>query len=458
MKLKLFIVAASMMLTVLPSYAQNSLVGYVATRADYNSIIRSWDDRLILYSEDASGQGYFSLISSMVSGSPVVMATVPQHVHIHDFRVFEGVVYFGGDTIAQARLDTLAIVGHFGIDDVFVHGGVIKYSRLMNFVAYSDVPSYRQLSIKRIEAYRYGSDVHVFAVGNIAITDPVSQGRTTWETGVFDIVEGRGTYKFTLGPGNNSEGVFFDIANTDNYLVTAAHKGPRTDMGVFGYMLLRPFRKDADPLNSASGANLVNADGYTVVVDNMLAVGSGGDSFMLAYAALDANTYQTEIANMYVDATGTVMYQCHANSSQAVSSTHDHDLFDVAFEPLSRTFAMITDCNQLGHRVSNLFNSMSGCASSGLEMRHPTIKMNSICEMPLMKCAISGSFPLGLGVVVQDVASTTTCMDMSSIAMTVGTKRVPTGISPCHVNEYLLIKRAYRPIVSNTVFKTTCEK
>ena len=456
MKTKIILVAILFLMTGMAGFGQSGLVGIVRTQANQSSIVRSWNNNLILYSEDAAGQGYFSLVEHLTSGTPVLMASVPQNVHVHDFRVIDDSVYFGGDTIRISRSDTMALVGRFGIVDLFHLGGSMSYSKL-----YSDVshPSYLHLSIRRIEVYRFQGKVHMVAVGNIAVRNDDQQATPFLETGLFDIVMDNHSFKFTLGPQtNSSEGVFFDLAQTQKYIVSVAHKGIRTDMDVAGYMFLRPFYKDADPLNSIYGTHLTTTDGATRAADNILAVGTSLDTFMLALTSETNSSYQKELDKMYVNSSGYVTYSCHTDVVQPIPGTHDHNLFDVAFDGPSGTLAVANNCNMSQTAVADVYTPISICGPSGKELSHNSIFPNSISEMPSSRLAISGMASQGLGLSVHPILGGGSCMRTTTIPTSTGRKRGMTNREPCHIIPGSVEKASWIPDITITTFQTICEK
>ena len=237
-------------------------------------------------------------MTGITNGSTVLTASAPSGVYVKDFKILNDWVYFVGEGEAANTKAHVAIVGAFQIYNVFYSSGIIQYTTLHPTFS-SDHSPYSALSLLRTEVYSYDGIVHIIAIGKQ--TEDLNGILTT---AVFDITYPFLSYRTVPSIFGDKEGIFFDLALTDNYVVTVAHKGYSYDLFGNGYIMMRPFHRDNNPLASTTGINRYTSDGYIIPNGIMEATGLSGDMFALSYCEPGTTATAQGIGILQVNTSG----------------------------------------------------------------------------------------------------------------------------------------------------------
>ena len=149
---------------------------------------------------------------------------------------------------------------------------------------------YISKALSRTEVYLYNGSVHIVAIGSQRVGG-------VYTTAVFDIpYPYTSFYKAVSSDVGFDEGVFYDLALTDNYIVSVAHKGTPYDPFSTGYLMFRAFLRVSDPLSSIPGEILHDKDSSNKYPNGiMAAVGLVGDSSAISYCEPGPTSTEQEI-------------------------------------------------------------------------------------------------------------------------------------------------------------------
>lgn len=289
--------------------AQSSIVGSFPAAAVENSLIRFGDNLIVVYSESAD-QGYFHLLHNLNNGSPVRSFDLPLGLSVKDFKILDGRVYFVGKLLcddAGSKAGYFATFGFFDINDVFYSGGIVSYSKIDIYNIIDDNTTLDFTSLNKMEVYDYAGISHIIAVGELEDTrgTPLSGNLTTC---LMDIQIDPSNYMFfnidfiSSGTGFGL-GVFFDVALTDNFVVSIAHKGVPYDFSVGGNMMAMSFARNGSPLSGSLGEYVDNRN----INGSMVAVGMRDDQFAVTYSTnkpMGSYNQQQEIALFKINSIG----------------------------------------------------------------------------------------------------------------------------------------------------------
>ena len=383
---------------------QASVYGEINTTANTNSIIRAWGNQFIIYAEGVGGRGYFHLLTGIANGSTVLTADVPVDMHVKDFKVLNDWVYFVGekedpDGVKNA---TKAVAGAFPIHNLFYSGGNIIYTELH---PYSDFSGriFKPISLSRTEVYSFDGIVHIIAVGNQTENDILLT------SAVFDIPYpfNSYSYKAVSSGGGYGEGIFFDLALTDNYVVSVAHKGSSYDMISTGYIMMRPFKRNGDPLSSSTGVNLYTTDGYIRPNGIMAATGLAGDKFAISYCEPGTTATAQETGILQVNTGGTISPVLFKRTGNNLSNSNYYNFKDMVFNIPSGLLCDLGNGNTSGNYLVGVYST---AGTSDSRFYHPDIDINSICTLTTDHCAACGKTQTSsLGIILQKLPISSTC-------------------------------------------------
>ena len=326
-------------------HGQISVYGEIPTTAHSNSIIRAWGNQFVIYAEDNYGQGVFHLLTGTTGGSQVFTANLPSLLYVYDFKILGDNVYFVGVR------DTSTIVGVFNITSLFYYNGGYDLCELQ---AYSKYPNlYSPKALLRTEVYFYDGIVHIVAVGSQSVNG-------VYTTAVFDIpYPYTGVYKAVSSDVGYSEGVFYDLALTDNYIVSVAHKGTPYDPLSTGYLMFRTFQRDSDPLSSISGEILHNTDSSNKYPNGiMAAVGLVGDSFAISYCEPGPTATEQEIGILEIIPGNSIISLLFKRTNNYLNNSSYYSFKDLFYNVLSNQLCDIGNGNafwQLLHGYISYF-------------------------------------------------------------------------------------------------------
>ena len=388
------------------SYAQSSMTGAINTMAVSNSIIRSDGDSLVVYSE-FEGQGYFHLLSSLANGSVVKVANVPDDVKVNDFKILDGNVYFVGVT-GRAN----AVAGYFNLSDLFYNGGSILYKQIIQSGALVF------LSLDRMEVYLCNDVAHIIAVGNLY--DPSGSNLTGYITTFLmdiqcDLINTtQGSYEFISSGLGFGWGVFFDIAMTDNYFVSVAHKGVPYDLSVAGYIMLCSFPKNDHPLQ-----NMLQY--YTLdnnINGSMAATGTVGDRFAVTYSTQDLynlSDIHQEVALFSLTTTGTFQLLSNCQAS-ALTGMPYRSYYDMDYNNYTGLLCEFSNSNTTGNKKIGITSGMGSIE----KVQFNDFKINSVCSANQDSIVACGDATLGTGLYVGKIAVPTVksqCINKSPMTL-----------------------------------------
>jgi len=293
--------------------AQSSVVGSFPAAAVENSLVRYENNHIVVYSERGD-QGYFHLLQNITNGAPVRSIDLPQGLSVKDFKILDGQVYFVGEKLDDgAKVDYKAAFGFFDIHDVFYSGGIVSFSEMSSYAGSGYTLDFT--SLNKMEAYVYAGVSHIVAVGelNDPRGDALTGNLTTYLMDIRIIPGDTVFYNNFISSGTGfGLGVFFDVALTDNYVVSMAHKGVPYDLSVGGYMMAMSFERNASPLLSV----LAGYKDYNNINGSMMAVGMRGDNFAVTYSTnmpMGSYNQQQEIALFQIGSSGSIT---HTNTYQ----------------------------------------------------------------------------------------------------------------------------------------------
>ena len=378
-------------------FGQASVFGEINTTANTNSIIRAWGNQFIIYAEDNNGSGFFHLLTGTTNGSTVLTADIPPDMIVNDFKVLDDRVFFVGngpdeDNGSKARE---AIAGSFSIHELFYSGGAISCTRLRNL-------QYPTVSLSRAEVYSFDGVVHIIAVGDL-------KENNNPFTAVFDILYpfSLNTYKFVSSGNSYGGGVFFDLALTNNYVVSVARKWPLYDLTGSGYIMMRPFRRNGDPLSSTSGANLYTTDGYIYPNGIMAATGLEGDFFAISYCEPGITATAQGIGILQVNSSGSILPVLFKHTGNNLSNSNYYTFKDMVYNVPTELLCDIGNGNTSGN---NLVGVYSTTGTSDSRFYHPNIDINSICTLTSDYFAACGeTLTSTLGIILQNLPINSTC-------------------------------------------------
>lgn len=244
----------------LPAMGQVQVADVVTT----NSITRTWRDKgQIIYTENTTNDTFshpqFIYVSPEPSSIKVAnFLTVPENARITDFEILEATVYFCGYIrsvgfprglflIFPSWSDPIysGFIGYFCIPKMFFEGDS-AHTLSFNPQDYSPYSGTRLgqesfcLDIPlNIEVIKVHDGIHIACVGKYRHETLGQSYAGSNNHFVADIVhsfaDGRWSYYVSLDQGMEQ---FTDIAVTDNYVVTVAHKASNRCM--FMHVLYRP--------------------------------------------------------------------------------------------------------------------------------------------------------------------------------------------------------------------------
>ena len=429
---------------------QTSIFGEINTLANQNSIIRDWGNQIIIYAEDNSTQGYFHLMTGITNGSTVLTASAPSGVYVKDFKILNDWVYFVGEGKAANTKAHVAIVGAFQIYNVFYSSGVIQYTTLQPTFS-SDHSPYSALSLLRTEVYSYDGIVHIMAIGKQ--TEDLNGILTT---AVFDITYPFLSYRTVPSILGDKEGIFFDLALTDNYVVTVAHKGYSYDLFGNGYIMMRPFHRDNNPLASTTGINRYTSDGYIIPNGIMEATGLSGDMFALSYCEPGTTATAQGIGILQVNTSGVILPVLFKHTGNILSNSTYYTFKDMVYNAHSGLLCDLSNANSSGDYLVDVFSS-TGIGDSRLS--HPNIKFNSLCTFSTIYCAACGnSAASSLGILLQQLPFGGSCATTNNVSMSITYPLLNSDASITVIDGNMSKPKYHYPNIETNQFIVNCSK
>ena len=391
------------------------------------------------------------MLTGIANGSTVLTADVPVDMHIKDFKVLNDWVYFVGEKVDPdgVKNATKAVAGAFPIHNLFYSGGNIIYNKLHPY-SESSGRIFKPISLSRTEVYSFDGIVHIIAVGNQTENDILTSA-------VFDIPYPFNSYSYkAVSSGSGyGEGIFLDLALTDNYVVTVAHKGSSYDLFGIGFIMMRPFERNGDPLSSTTGTNRFDTDGYIEPNGIMAATGLAGDKFSISYCEPGTTATAQETGILQVNTGGTISPVLFKRTGNNLSNSNYYIFKDMVYNIPSGLLCDLGNGNTSGNYLVGVYST---AGTSNSRFYHPDIDINSICTLSTDHCAACGKTQTStLGIILQKLPISSTCAAVrgETMSQTYPSVRNATGIN---VKDGATETRVHFPTITTNYFIVNCSK
>lgn len=187
-------------------------------KAEKFAIVRQFDEsRSIYYIEETNQNKHFFVLQDYTNPGSVIMAEFPSYMNVHDFEIYDEVVYFCGQFPNSGN--PWGMVGFIHIHDLFFNNAPYTFG-IINTLSYGTIYNGTQLtSADRMDIYNDGGLIHFAVVGTL--NDPVVSHHPIYNT-VCDIwFDGSQWLTRALGQKEYFYS-FTDITCTDNHVAVAA--------------------------------------------------------------------------------------------------------------------------------------------------------------------------------------------------------------------------------------------
>ena len=381
--------------------AQNSIYGEINSPYCANTIIRDWGNQFIIYGENHLSDGFFHLLTDTAHASTVLAIDLPTGLHVKDFKILDGQVFFIGE------FNRKAACGNFNISGVFYGGNIISYYTLDHYNGPTGLGGdvvYRPTSLNRMEVYMAGQEPHIVAIGDqVAGSSPTSA--VFHIPGLFP-----NHYNCLSSSSVLGEGIFFDLALTDNFIVSVAHKGTQTNLLYSGYIMMRAFKRTSDPLNSITGQVRNDSDGYIITNGTMSASGISGDNFAISYCHPSTTNAEHEFGILTVNPSGVISPVSFKRTNISLSNASYYSFSDMAYNN-SKNY-LIDVGNIYSNNTLNIYSSTS---SNYQHLYNPNFEISSACSRSDDYCAACGNNNNGtIGFLLQVLPVSNSCATISN--------------------------------------------
>ena len=398
--------------------------------------------------------GFFHLLHSMTNGATVPFIDLPDSVRVKDFKILDDHIFFVGTTTSNK-----ALFGIFDISGVFYSGFNIKLGTLSSFsyictgIPYQAFP----LELSKMEVYMHNNDYHIIAIGEAdevpSNTSKKEPSKNMRNKGIYDIVYSPFSSSVSYNVLPSYDGcIITDVIQTDNYIVSLAHKGNINDLSAPGYIMMHPFDKSATPLQNPSGYMLHHIDTYPN--GYIMGTGTGNDNFVVTCCSPDpSNPFtltQQDILSFTVNSG--VILPLTKKSTNFQSFSNYTTIRDMAYNSKTNHVCDIDD-----FMTSTTTLTIHTPSTYFIDKLTPNnTKLSSVCSMTTADCAVSGQNLSGLYILVQSLPPQISCEPISTYPLTQQSISIISGGNYC-LDSRLFKLRDYTPQKNLSAFVVDCK-
>lgn len=320
--MKRIILLATIVLSTLASGWGQSGFYHVEGIPSKFSIVKEYlQNQAIAYSQDPTTSGFCLLDFGPMAAT---YAELPSGLVVNDFEILGNVVYFCGTYSGIPYLGHFKIAGLFGgVDDFYLHRLMISTS------------GHAIVNPEKLAVYSVGSEYHAVMVG---------AGRHLFPTGdvderfVMDVYHDPNlpTQLTGLAVFNDSDPeYFYDIAATDNYVVSIAGK----EDGNAHYMRAfdKPTVAGGSIFGSSTGDVYYYSQGDYFPVSKFLICPMSGDDFATVCYSENNSLFGAAISMFHAP----LALQNRVILDQGTAATAGCDIKEMAFNPQNSTFSLL---------------------------------------------------------------------------------------------------------------------